>query len=541
MTQTAPEQLETRQLEFRAQVDADARTVSGVGVPYGEIINVYGQREMFAPGSVRADGAKLFYRHREPIGMVASAVDDKTGWHPTGKISTTPRGDEAYQLAKDGVLDGFSVGFVPIKWHAERDEIGEYIVYDEVIVREVSMCPFPFYPSARINKVREDNPDPITTTDREEPAMTGTQTETPEQTRAADLQELREGMEDVQRSLTVLQERGLTAAPAPVADQRSAGEWLRALASGDEASVREYEDMVKRAYEGGTSADGILTPQYVGDTIRLFESPDPLSQIFSTGVLPAKGMKLEHGVLLSDDVKVEEQINEGDNLAKGSVKVGLDYSSIKTYGGYVELSRQEIERTTNVNLLDLHIRALGLRGARRKAAVLRAHYAALVAANAANPDRVVVVGDQTKYLDWVSGIVDAAEHFLDLGLPLDALVADKTVFKTLAGLSTNSRPLMRIYGDGPDAIGEISPKALGGNLAGVTVRVNLKQTAPGAAFVNGEAVRQYNGPVTELSDENIVNLTKQFGLYYYAANATEIPDAIAPVVAAAPAPIDPEG
>lgn len=534
MTQTAPEQLETRQLEFRAQVDADSRTVSGVGVPYGEIINVYGQREMFAPGSVRADGAKLFYRHREPIGLVTSAVDDAAGWNPTAIISTTPRGDEAYQLAKDGVLDGFSVGFVPVKWHAERDEIGEYIVYDEAIVREVSMCPFPFYPSARIKSVREDNNTPITTHDREEPAMTGTTTETPDQQREGDIRELREGVEDVRRSLAVIQERGINYTE-PVGDQRSAGEWLRALASGDEASVREYEDMVKRAYEGGTSADGILTPQYVGDTIRLFESPDPLSQIFSTGVLPSKGMKLEHGVLESDTVKVEEQINEGDNLARGSVKVGLEYSSIKTYGGYVELSRQEIERTTNVNLLDLHIRALGLRGARRKAAVLRAHYAALVAANEANPDRVVVVADQTKYLDWVSGIVDAAEHFLDLGLPLDALVADKTVFKTLAGLSTNSRPLMRIYGEGADAIGEISPKALGGNLAGVTVRVNLKQTTAGAAFVNGEAVRQYNGPVTELSDENIVNLTKQFGLYYYAANATEIPDAIAPVVAAKPA------
>lgn len=535
-------QLETRQLEFRAQVDADTRTVSGVGVPYGEIINVYGQREMFAPGSVRAEGAKLFYRHREPIGKVTSATDDNTGWHPTASISTTPRGDEAYQLAKDEVLDGFSVGFVPVKWHAERDEIGEYVVYDEALVREVSLCPFPFYPSARVKDVREDDPStqtPITTTDREEPAMTGTQTETEEQQRAADLQELREGVQDVQRSLAVIQERGVSYAE-PVGDQRSAGEWLRALAAGDETSVREYEDMVKRAYEGGTTADGILTPQYVGDTIRLFESPDPLSQIFSTGVLPSKGMKLEHGVLLSDTVKVEEQINEGDNLAKGSVKVGLEYSSIKTYGGYVELSRQEIERTTNVHILDLHLRALGLRGARRKAAVLRAHYAALVAANAANPDRVVVVSDQTKYLEWVSGIVDAAEHFLDLGLPLDALVVDKTVFKTLAGLSTNSRPLMRIFGDGPDAIGEISPKQLGGNLAGVTVRVNLKQTTPGAAFVNGEAVRQYNSPVTELSDENIVNLTKQFGLYYYAANATEIPDAIAPVVAVAPEPVDPE-
>lgn len=531
------EQLETRQLELRAKVDGEARTVSGVGVPYGEIITIWGDREMFAPGSVRAEGAKLLYRHSDPIGVVLSAKDDETGWHPTAKISTTTRGDEAYQLARDGVLDGLSIGFSPVKWHQERDDSGDYIVYDEVIVREVSLVPFPAYPSARVKEVRQD-PTTNTTHNREEPAMT-LQTETDEQKRAADMQELREGVEDLQRSFVTLNERGLSHS-APIADERSAGEWLRDLARNDTESVREYEEMIERAYAGGTSADGILNPQYVGDTIRLFETPDPLAQIFATGQLPAKGLRLEHGVLESDNVDVAEQVAEGDDLTKGKIEVGVDYANIKTYGGHVELTRQQIERTTNVNVLDLHLRALALRGARRKAAVLRAHYAALVAANAADPDRVVVVADQTDYADWVSGIVDAAEYFIDQGLPLDALVVDKTVFKTLAGLSTNTRPLMRVYGDSTDAVGEISAKQLGGNLAGVTVRVNLKQTAPGAAFVNGEAIRQYNSAVTELADENIVNLSKRFGLYYYAANATEIPGAIAPVVATAPtAPVGP--
>ena len=42
---------------------------------------------------------------------------------------------------------------------------------------------------------------------------------------------------------------------------------------------------------------------------------------------------------------------------------------------------------------------------------------------------------------------------------------------------------------------------------------------------------------TETTDlmEKIVNLSKQFGVYYYGANATEIPGAVVPVVAALPA------
>src|SRR5690606_37348762 len=123
-------QLETRSLEIRAAVN-EAREVSGVGVPYGETITIWGQRERLAPGSVEAEGAKLFYRHSEPIGVVTSATDDASGWHPTGKISATARGDEAYQLARDGVLDGLSIGFEPIEYHFERDEDDQQvIVYD---------------------------------------------------------------------------------------------------------------------------------------------------------------------------------------------------------------------------------------------------------------------------------------------------------------------------------------------------------------------------------------------------------------------------
>jgi len=517
----------TREVHVRtraAETTDGEMAVIGLAVPYGETITVWGQRERFAPGSVDGANAKLFERHTDAVGRVQSGTDSEAGWEIRGVFSDTARSRDAYALTKDGVYDGLSVGFKADEYHFERDADGvEVIVYDKVTVREVSLVPFPAYPSAQVTEVRHQQGETMTTTTNAPAA--------PEQ-RADDLRELREMVEDQGRLVRGLADS--TREAEPVLDQRSAGAWLRDLARGDETTVREYEDLIERAYGGGTSADGLLTPQYVGDTIRLFESPDPLSAIFATGQLPAKGLKLEYGKLKSDTVDVKKQENEGDDLTKGSISVDIDHADIHTYGGHVELTRQQIERTTNVNVLDLHLRALGLRGARRKAAVLRAEYAAAVAANITNPERVVVIGDQSKYTDWIGGIIDAAERFLDLGLPLDALLADKTVFKTLANLSTNGRPLMDVSGDGPDQVGTIRPAALGGKVAGVTVRVNLKQTTPGAAFVNGEAIRQYNSAVTELADENIVNLSKRFGLYYYAANALEIPDAIVPVVDKAP-------
>lgn len=515
----------TRELHVRAAVNTEARTVTGMGVPYGETITVWGQRERLAPGSVDAEGCKLFSRHRDPIGVVTEQRDDAAGWHPTAKISATPAGDEAYQLARDGVLDGLSIGFDPIEWHTERDELGDVIVYDRVRVREVSLVPFPAYPSARVENVRELPP---TSPRREETPMPNATDE-----RADDLREIREQVEDLGRRVDLgVQQRDET----PATDERSAGAWLRALVTGDDSTVREYEQLVERAYTGGTSADGLLTPAYVGDTIRLIEAPNVLGQIFATAPLPAKGLQLEYAELLGDNIDVDRQVNEGDDLPMGSIKLGVKHAPIHTYGGAVEMSRQKIERTTNVNVLDLHLRALALRAGRRKAAVLRAHFAAVVAENATKPDNVAVVADESDYIEWVSAIVDAAERFADLGLPLDALVVDKSKFKSLAGLvDLSGRPLMVISGTGDNTVGSISPKALGGNLAGVTVKLNLKQQAPGAAFVNGEAIRQYNSPLVELADENIINLTKQFGVYYYGALATEIPDAIVPVVSELPA------
>ncbi|AVR56155.1 major capsid and protease fusion protein [Microbacterium phage Naby] len=515
-------EIQQRELHVRAAVNAETREIAGVGVPYGETITVWGQRERLNAGSVEAEGAKLFFRHSEPIGLVTAAKDDEAGWHPTAKISTTPRGDEAYQLARDGVLDGLSIGFEPVEWHVERDDEGDVIVYDRVRVREVSLVPFPAYPSARVESVRE-----LPHHNRED-TMTTTTTE-----RSDDLRELREAVEDVQRSLALIPQQRDEAVQL---DERSAGQWLRDLVRGDAETVREYEGMVERAFTGGTSADGILSPQYVGDTIRLIESPNVLGSIFSTGVLPAKGLKLEYGVLATDDVDVDEQLAEGDDLTTGSITLDVEHEDIKTYGGAIEMSRQKIERTTNVNVLDLHLRALALRAGRRKAAVLRAHYQAVVDANKTDPDRVAVVADETSWQAWLGAIIDGAEWFADLGLPLDALVAGKDRFKALASLKDSAnRPLMVVSGTGDNTVGRISAKQLGGDLAGLTIKLNLKGNAADAAFVNGEAIRQYNSPVVELADENIINLSKQFGVYYYGANATEIPAAIVPVVAALPA------
>lgn len=510
----------TRALSIRS-TDTDRREVTGIAVPWGQRAEIGGWfTEEFERGSIQdSDGALYFYGHREPIGRVVSHRDTDEGWEITAVISNTRAGDDALTLARDGVLGQHSIGFRFDQY--EVDESGDvpHITHKRAQVREVSLVPFPAYEGAVVTGVRQSNPAPI---QQRESTMDPETTDIAELARSVD--ETRDAVTELERRFALDAQRP----DEPVADTRSAGEFLQALARGDEDAVRAYNDLQQRAYTGGTSADTIALPAWVGDLTRIIDEAAVLAALFSTGTLPDTGNKLEYGQLKSDTSQVTEQANEGDDLAYGKVVLETKFADIHTFGGYTQLTRREIERSS-VNQLDHSLRALAIAAGRRRNISLRAHYAAAVAAQVTAGNTVAVV-DDSKYIEWVSAIVDAAEKFTDLGLGLDALVTDKTVFKTIAGLTaTDGRPLMTVSGTGTNVIGELNVKAISGELASVPVRLNPKQAAPGASFVNKLAIRAYNSPVTSLQDENIINLSKDFSLYFYSAIADEIPAAIVPI------------
>ncbi|MFD2840101.1 phage major capsid protein [Populibacterium corticicola] len=512
------------------EFNEETREFTGIAVPYDTPTRVrdwwYGTEydESVERGAVvDSDDAKIFWQHREAIGKVISARDTDEGWEITGYLSRTARGDEAYILLRDGVIDRLSIGFEPIEHRevkATKDQVAQ-IIRTKIRVREVSLVNFPAYEGAAVSEVRHQTTPPPTI----EMENTRMDPET--------LAPLHEAIEDLKRGQTLLTQQIDTASAtdvAPLSQFRSAGEFLKAAIApdGDEARA-EYTEMLERAYTGATTTDTIMKDTWVGDLTRLIETPNPLSDVFSTGQLPATGLTLEYGQLKSDTTTVTEQENEGDDLAYGKVDLETKSAEVKTYGGYTSLTRQLIERSS-VNYIDTALRALALAAARRRIIGQRAAFAAAVTRETA-AGNTVSAGAGTTYTAWVEAIIDAAEKFIDLGLPLDKLVTSKGIFKTLATLTDSAgRPLMTVVDDGTNSIGRISPKALTGNLAGVEVRLNLKQAAEGAAFTNPLAIRSYTSPVARLQDENIINLSKDFSLYFYEAIAHEIPKAIVPVV-----------
>lgn len=510
-------------IKTRAIEKDGERAVLGVAVPWNETITVWGERERFAPGSVEGDGAKLFARHRDAVGLITSSADNGTGWEIKGVFSDTATARDAYTLARDGVYDGLSVGFDIREYHYEHDEqLGtDVIVYDRVIVREVSLVPFPAYPSATVTEVREADRNR-----KENPPMGDQNTATP--ATAEDVAEIREALSDVQRSLTVLSDRP-DGREAVVTDTRSAGEILKAIASGDEDTIRRYNELQERAYAGGTTADAAIKDGWVGDLTRIYDaSTGVLADTFSTGTLPATGMNIEFAELDANSITVTKQENEGDPLPIGKVSLKTRTAPVETYGGATELTRQEIERS-QLPILNRNLEALTMAAGVRNKAVLRAAYNAVVASQTAAGDVITTAAALTAE-SILDAVVDAALNFEDKAASIERLLVNASLFKGLNKLKINGTRIFSVNGN-DKTVGNLDLTALRGDIASLEVRLDAgaDRATDSGAFINGRALRNYTSSLVSLQDENIINLSKAFSVYRYGSVAAEIPGFIVPL------------
>jgi HK97 family phage prohead protease len=509
----------TREFQIRA-TDTEAREVTGIAVPWDTLTNIGGwYEEQFERGSVEDDGALLYWQHSEPIGKLLSARDTDKGREITAVISATPRGDEAMTLLRDGVITKFSIGFDPIE-HRVDDETA-VITRTKVLAREYSLVSFPAYEDAQVSQVR----------DRTQPKKE----ETVENTDSSGLVEVREEIQELSRRFD-----GFTPAVAATIDRRSAGAFVQALASGDTAALASYERAMSykhdetqlRAYTGGTSADAPVMDAWVADLTRIFDgSSGVLAGIFSTGTLPATGMNIEYAQLLADTTAFTVQAAEGDDLAYGKVTLETKTAPVSTYGGYTQLTRAQIERST-LPVLNRSLEAMASAAGARKKVVLRTQVAATVAARIAIGSNagVAVLGATLAAAaagNWEDALIDAAIKYDGLNAVPEALVCSATVFKKLRSLTVSGERVFTVFAG--NASGSLNLPGLTGNLSGIPVYLDAGQAGDSAYFANGDAIRQYDSSLVSLQDENIINLSKDFSVYRYGAIAAEMPQLIVPV------------
>lgn len=149
--------------------DEEGRTVTGIAVPFNSPTTIFENGQLFEEtwkrGSTkesiakRGDRIRLLGFHDQramPLGRPVMLDDRADGLYIEARISDTTDGNDALTLVKDGVLDGFSVGFsVPAggdRWGTVDGMLHRTVTKADI--HEVSLVNFPAFDDARVASVR---------------------------------------------------------------------------------------------------------------------------------------------------------------------------------------------------------------------------------------------------------------------------------------------------------------------------------------------------------------------------------------------------
>jgi hypothetical protein len=499
--------MEFREFKIRS-VNEDERTVEGIAIPYDVTIDLprEGIKERVRRGAFGTpESVPLYFEHSwfrsgDPrnIGEVYFFDETDEGLAVKARFNNSAKADEVYAQALRGQLDRLSAAFTPIEDVVE----GDVVVRTKADLLEVSIVQKPAYEGAKVTQVRDNQ-------NNEEEVIELTTNEVTSEAVATQLRERDERIDDLERKIAgfSVEDAGNTEG----SKFRSAGEFLKALETGDESAKAEI-----RAYTGATSADSHTGNDWKADVLRIVDRGRPVLNLFSRGPLGATGNTVEYPKVSGITGDVAVQAAEGDDLAYVEVAITTATAAVKTYGGYSQLTRQAIERS-DVSYLDAVLRAQAASYAKVTNAAVR------TAMTAATPQTGTSFTLSTaKGKDFIGAVVDGVNK-IDAngnGAAADFVLVGTDVYVAMATLADSTdRPLFNINGDGSNTPGNINVRGIAGSIAGLTLVVDPGLAVKTLYVASSEAVMSWEnaGAPLRLEDENIINLSKDFSLYGYMA------------------------
>ena len=504
-------EIETRSLELRLE-NLEERTITGLAVPYGQDANIGGSYvERFAPGAIDSiEDVKLFYGHETPIGVVIDGRETDGGYEITAKVSETTLGNDVLTLMRDGALNKFSVGFVPVS----QEQDGSTITRTKVSLKEVSVVPFPAYAGASITEVREEE---------REIVQPDAPTPTPTQESESELENtnIELDVRSVQDEVAELR-RVVESSVAPVAPSapeymkfRSFGEYAQAFAKGDAAAV-------ELARAASTSADTYAAPGYIGYINKLIQSNRPSWNVWSSSALPATGMTAEYAAITGNTLAVGEQDPENEALSFGNLTIASVSTPVKTYGGYTTVSKQALLRGS-VDFAGIAFDALAVAYANATNTAAKAKIASLDFTG-----KVFDVDGGTAS-SVIEGLIDAIKYIkANSGLNAEFILCSAAAYKYFMKIADSSgRPIVNVNRDGSNTFATAN-NDLTGSIWGIPVVVDPTLSDSFAVLANSRALltMESNGSGTRLTAEDVTTLTDSLSLYGFAAIAVPFEKAI---------------
>ena len=520
---------------LRLRDTGDGMTLEGVAVPFNQRYALFSDyAEVIDPdcdfGTRKT--VKVSREHGDLIGKLTDMRSEADGLHVVAKLADTESGREAAELVREGVYDGFSIGFRPVENRVIDSDDGVTEVHRrKVDLFEVAVTGIPAYPAAEITSQRSQT---TTTNNESEAPSMGNDNE------QRDVNERLEAFGEELRGIKATVAAGIqTTPPAELGGEfRTAGDYLKALSDERNADHAAAIDLMRQTRDQIVTGDTGNTVTWIADDLRLIEQRRKVTNILTRDTLPATGMSMEYNVVSEDSTAVDKQTAEGAALTFGKVKFGTKTADINTYGGYTTLSRQTIERSTTP-MLNTALKALNNAYAKSTENAVRTYLYDLIKSQrdaADNPNNITApaaLNDMTTD-QWAGLILDAAEVMDDRNAAMTRLGVSKDVALALIKLKDSGNRFMDISGKGSDTIGAFDVTGVVGDLMRVPVYLLPKAPTGTAAFIDPTAVTVWeSGGPTQLSNTDPVNIVDNYSVYGYMAVAATFTDGLLPVKFAA--------
>jgi hypothetical protein len=278
----------------------------------------------------------------QAIGIVTERVDTEEGMMFTAKISKTAAGDEALQLALDGVLDSVSVGVNPTKTRANEDGSITVLAADWI---ELSMVPVPAFAGAIITDIAASIH------------------HEPEETDNNEIQEPTEETEPMSEVTVPAVEATIPTAAIPAQPKRefklpSAGEFMAAFHIGGDTfgnmnkAVAEFSAANRTALQAAagdvltTDTPGLLPVPVLGPLVQDLNFLRPVVEAVGARAYPDNG---QQKTFIRPTITTHTSVASQSELSAASATtmvIASNSVSKTTLAGQVTLSVQDIDFTS---------------------------------------------------------------------------------------------------------------------------------------------------------------------------------------------------
>lgn len=332
-------------IDAAASDGTPTRTITGIAVPYGVAATVSdGTEVIFERGSLPVDGKapRLFLNHssESAIGIVTARYDDEEGMMFTAKISKTALGDDALQLALDGVLDSVSVGVNPTKTRANKDGSLTVLAADWI---ELSMVPVPAFAGAIITDIAAS----IHHEDEEISNIETEPTQENETMSEATVPAIEASIPTLSIPAQPKREFAMPSAAEVLAAYHIGGETYNKVSDAFKQAQRKNQTALQAAAGDIVTGDtpGLLNIPVLGPLFQDLNFVRPVVSAFGARAMPSTTSRQFVRPTITTHTSAAVQSNQLDAVSATTMVIAANTVTKSTVAGQVTLSIQDIDFT----------------------------------------------------------------------------------------------------------------------------------------------------------------------------------------------------